>query len=89
MITPQEKAIEIIKKFIPHAQYWDCYNDELLKKNHAKQCALIAVEEIIQATKKYVAVVETVPYSKTGVDFVVNTEYDNYWLEVKQEIQKL
>jgi hypothetical protein len=89
MITPQEKAIEIIKKFIPHAQYWDCYNDELLKKNHAKQCALIAVEEIIEATKKYVAVIEKVLYSKTGFDNIVHTQYDEYWLEVKIEIQKI
>ena len=81
-MTPQEKAKELIDKMLNQQSFTEDLYD-------AKHCALIAVEEIIQATKKYVAVVETVPYSKTGVDFVVNTEYDNFWLEVKQEIQKL
>jgi hypothetical protein len=86
-MTPQEKAKELGSKF----------NFEHIGQNYilhqtvdeSKRCALIAVEEILEATKKYVAVVESVPYSKTGVDFVVNTEYDNYWQEVKIEIQKL
>jgi hypothetical protein len=77
MITPQEKAKEIIKKFIPHAQYWDCYNDELLKKNHAKQCALIAVEEIIDLNLGLSNCDEN------------NWSIEKFYIEVKQEIQKL
>jgi hypothetical protein len=85
MITPEQKAKELVDKMYLITKEDGIYGDLFI----AKQCALIAVEEIIEATKKYVAVVETVPYSKTGVDFVVNTEYDNFWLEVQQEIQKL
>ena len=76
MITPEQKAKEIIKKFIPHAQYWDCYNDELLDENHAKQCALIAVDELLNnflsnRNKKY------------------GKEKYFFWQQVKIEIQKL
>ena len=46
-MTAKEKANELVKKFIPNAKYWDCYNDEPLNENHAKACALIAVDEII------------------------------------------
>ena len=80
-MTPQEKAIEIIKKFIPHAQYWDCYNDELLEENHTKQCALIAVEEILKRTRS----VDTMPSNYQKID--ENTK--EYWEQVKIEIEKL
>jgi hypothetical protein len=76
-MTPQEKAREIIKKFIPHAQYWDCYNDELLEENHAKQCALIAVEEIIDLNLGLSNCDEN------------NWSIEKFYIEVKQEIQKL
>jgi len=82
-MTPQEKAIELYNKM------YAINEDDFISEYVSKATALIAVEEILEATKKYVAVVETVPYSKTGVDFVVNTEYDNFWLEVQQQIQKL
>ena len=83
MITPKQKAKELYNKM------YAINEDDFISEYASKATALIAVEEILEATKKYVAVVETVPYSKTGVDFVVNTEYDNFWLEVKQEIQKI
>lgn len=37
------KAKELVEKFMPHAKNWDCYHDEPLEENHAKYCALIAV----------------------------------------------
>jgi hypothetical protein len=48
-MSPKEKAEELINKFIPHADYWDCRNDEPLEEDHAKECALICVDEIISA----------------------------------------
>ena len=81
-MKPEEKSTELVYK------YYD-----LLKPNtdleNCKQCALIAVDEIIEATKKYVAIRERVTYSKTGFDNVVHTQYDSFWQEVKQEIEKL
>lgn len=50
-MTPKEKAKELVDKFSPLAKNWDCYNDEPLDENNAKQCALIAVDEIINAGK--------------------------------------
>ena len=44
----QKKAKELIKKFKPHARYWDCYNDEPLEEDNAKECALICVDDEIK-----------------------------------------
>jgi hypothetical protein len=54
-MTPKEKAIELVYKFLRVEDnttfYWCGYFDERLKDDdvlpHAKQCALIAVDEII------------------------------------------
>jgi hypothetical protein len=46
-MTPQEKAQELINSFSPHAKNWDCFYDIPLDENHAKKCALIAVDEIL------------------------------------------
>jgi len=49
-MTPKEKAIELVNKFIPHTRVfhevlgWEDYIDS------AKQCALIAVDEILEVT---------------------------------------
>jgi hypothetical protein len=67
-MTPQEKAKELVEKFIPHTRVfhealgWEDYIDS------AKQCALIAVDELIEHTDWTEA---------------------NYWMQVKQEIEKL
>jgi len=46
-MKPQEKAQELINSFSPHAKNWDCFYDIPLDENHAKKCALIAVDEIM------------------------------------------
>ena len=64
-MTPLEKAAELIDKMTME-----------IGKFNAKQCALIAVEEII--------------YNLSGLDdsvWYMNTK--DYWQEVKQEIEKL
>jgi hypothetical protein len=51
MITAHDKAVELIEKFKPLVTIWDCYNDspqdEIFVIKDAKQCALIAVNEIL------------------------------------------
>ena len=81
-MTPKEKAEELVDKFSEYAN--DCYSDfasqdDLIHniKINAKDCALIAVDEIIsnwraEATIQY-------PYGKVI----------NYWNVVKEEIIKL
>ena len=72
-MTPQEKAKELIEKYLN-------MNDGLIQEfipipiEGAKQCALIAVDEILKDREEI-----------DGMR-VIN---DPYWLEVKQEIEKL
>jgi hypothetical protein len=66
MISPKEKALELYSKYCNFASFW-------MDQNDAKQCALIAVDEIIDLL-----------WHTHGNE----TEY-RYWLEVKQEIEKL
>lgn len=70
-MTPKEKAEALVEQFRPHSKYWDCFNDEPLEENHAKECAIIAVDEILKAA------------------FYASDEIYTYYLEVKQEIEKL
>jgi hypothetical protein len=69
-MKPKEKAEELYKKMLFSYQgHIDEYT--------AKQCALIAVDELLEATKKY--------------DYTLGPKpsYNDYWLKVKYEIEKL
>jgi hypothetical protein len=84
-MTPKEKAQELFDKYyklfnnFPNYQYvienLNTIQDEKLYT--AKQCSLIAVDEILSDYKNYL--------------LHENTEYKGlmYWQEVKQEIEKL
>jgi hypothetical protein len=67
-MTPKEKAEELINKFQKHTHECD--------RIEAKQCALIAVDEIINWHLEFLFI------SKESVGH-------QYWLDVKQEIEKL
>ena len=48
MITPKEKAKELVDKFKPNAYIGACEdNDELMELYHSKQCALICCNEVL------------------------------------------
>ncbi|CAK0771565.1 conserved hypothetical protein [Gammaproteobacteria bacterium] len=64
-MTPKEKAEELVDKFSDAINY--CSQQEV------KQCALIAVDEII----------------KFSIPLKCTVNEDVYWQEVKQEIEKL
>ena len=78
MKTPQEKAEELVNKFIKPTIKWNpvngigYYND----LNAAKECALIAVDEIIANIEP-------------SVSMDVIEARINYWQEVKQEIENI
>ena len=79
-LTPKEKAKELYTLFSKHAKYWDCYNDSPLEIDHTKQCALIAIDEIIKSLENY---------GKES-DKLQNMENDfRYWQEVKKELLKM
>jgi hypothetical protein len=68
-MTPREKAVELVHKFGMENQYYE----------RAKQCALIAVEEIINVAQP-----------QCHIQSAHNLEETlEYWEQVKQEIQKL
>jgi hypothetical protein len=70
-MTPKEKAEELVDKFYPRATSYA--SDRKNQIENAKECALIAVDEILNVlwhTHK-------------------NEEVWRYYLEVKQEIEKL
>ena len=81
-MTPKEKAIELVDKFREYSHTDFNYTrggyqvDTQIK--NAKQCALIAVDEIIEATKTEI--------DRPDYNGVV---LDKYWQEVKTELEKL
>ena len=72
-MTPKEKAEELVNKYLPIVNGGEVYSWVIEK---TKQCALIAVDEILKSN----------PYdvSKTDMDSTID-----FWQEVKQEIEKI
>ena len=68
--TPKEKAKELVDKFS---------NVPLLDSYEAKQCALIAVDEMLDELSEIVLV--------TSSKYII--KHINYYQEVKQEIENL
>lgn len=82
----KEKAKQLVDKFSPLVTVWDCYHDipldELLILKDAKQCALIAVNEILAGIY---SVIGTAKWAwKDGEKTQVE-----YYESVKEEINKL
>jgi hypothetical protein len=71
MKTPKEKAKYLFSSYLYE------FNEDFKNRWLAKQCALIAVDEVIE---------NLVELSNGEFTFIHNVEY---WQEVKQEIQNL
>lgn len=84
-MTPEEKAKELRDKYIFTSL--DSNDDyETLKLKiliHAKQCALIAVDEILKAIPT-----EYLDVWQGEANMVINEDLE-YWQEVKNELEKL
>jgi hypothetical protein len=86
-MTPEQKAIDILEKLIPHVynEYDGSDGGKVYNaKRHTIQTALILVEELLNS------------YDNIFDDFVIKSDqvggYRNmkkYWREVKQELEKL
>jgi hypothetical protein len=74
-MTPKEKAKDLYNKFLNPSG--DTYLYGMLEHESAKECALIAVDEIIDNWKSEATI--QYPYGKVI----------NYWNVVKIEIEKL
>jgi hypothetical protein len=82
-MTPKEKAIELIDKYIQISEcgIWNGTDISIkLNINLSKQCALIAVDEVQRLIKDL---------STCKNRFIYIVDEMNYWIEVKQEIEKL
>ena len=69
-MTPKQKAEQLVE-----AMAFSCRECDYEAK--AKQCALIAVDEVLEATKRY--------------DYTLGPKpsYNDYWLKVKYQIEHL
>lgn len=72
-MTPKEKAIDLVEKMIIAS------NEE--SDRIGKECALICVDEIIEEYEGQIF--------RRGLKNVTTKALHGYWLEVKQEINKL
>lgn len=53
-MTAKEKAIELVQQFMEHTVEWDNVKEVAFDSQyHAKQCALIAVDEILNTIWEY------------------------------------
>jgi hypothetical protein len=77
-MTPKEKAVELVTNMsFSKSKVADYVTGEMVDipgNIYAKQCALIAVDEILNVT--------------AGLNGWING-FQSYWEEVKQEIEKL
>ena len=82
-MTPKQKAEELVRKFEPIVVYWDCYNDAPMPTEDilvdAKQCAIIAVDEIL----------DECTYWAGGINIDWENDRFKFWQEVKHEIKKV
>jgi hypothetical protein len=77
-MIPKEKAIELVDKYLNYVNCWgdDGNADYEMANRYAKQCALIAVDEMISEA------------GRMKSSYMGRKRYE-YLLEVKQEIEKL
>ena len=88
-MTPKEKAKELLDKMYFSRRYKE--EEDYIPEQawiHAKQCALITVNEIISSREDDGAFNDTMSYN--GSDYYTpHPMYLTYWKQVKQEIEKL
>ena len=78
-MTPKEKANNLCMRFLIQTSTDIPYG---VNKTIAKECALIAVDEIIEAT--------SIKYEFRDAElFYAGKKPMQYWLDVKKEIEKL
>jgi hypothetical protein len=80
-MTPKEKADQLVQKFYSEVLYGNSsdYSERILRifMIKAKNCALLTVDELLEATKRY--------------DYTLGPKpsYNDYWLKVKYQIEKI
>jgi hypothetical protein len=86
-MTPKEKANELFGKYYSRIEHTLSEEYSPHERFIVKQCALIAVDEILETTKVKWATQRKFPNGK--YKFWKGVAYKKYWQEVKQEIENL
>lgn len=89
-MTPKDKAKELVDKMvdeIPSNNSKDMMTFIEIDVQASKQCALIAVDEIMKAPHEN-QYIELIPTDAESTDWFWD-KFDAYWNEVKTEIEKL
>ena len=81
-MTPKEKAEELVDRYLQDTKYKFGFREV------RKECALIAVDEIINSRNDDRGFNDTLS-SVSNEYYTVHPMYLTYWQEVKQEIVKL
>lgn len=92
-ITPEQKAKELVEKFMPFLNYWEdvpkdsSFNRLAIRKIgidrlKAKECALIAVDEILISFNSFMD-------SRRNFRHELEIDAERFWEKVKSEIKKL
>lgn len=79
-MTPKEKAKELYRNYLIFFPEFYSEKEYYYNEDKAKQCALIAVDEIIA---------ECANWAGGSIDNGWDRKRFDYWEEVKQEIEKL
>ena len=81
-MNKKEKAKELVDKFEYQDNYGICENSGIkgVDLETAKQCALIAVDEIMKSHERYTPKITNIADVSHTLD---------YWQEVKEEIKEL
>jgi len=82
-MTPKEKAKELFDKMFLVIENKGMYDDLY----RAKQCALIAIDEILELKKTQEEY--QIQYDNGEWSREIGYRYSKYWQEVKQEIENL
>lgn len=72
----KERAEELVNSFTPYVKDWDEFNIIRVTESNAKECALVAVEKIMEAVKQ-------------TTDEEILTPVIIYWKKVAEEIKKM
>ena len=84
-MTPTEKAIELVYRYLNIEDADDCGNSYPYV---AKQCALICIDEILESNEK-ISLKDLRETMETNDILCQLTDNAMYWQEVKEEINKL
>jgi len=82
MMIPQEKALELYNKYLPYV------DEYIYPEQAAKELCMITVDEIIESRKDDSMFGDTL-LSTSSEYYNPHPMYLTYWLQVKQEIEKL